>query len=189
MQLTTPDFIYVEEGAVLTRAELLSELEPDGHEPLKIRAFEVHQFGDFAMVVHTDDVPEDHRNVRPTGHFLMTETWQRVAGVWKLHIVHVDAVRTDPPAVSLTDAQQDELAGTYTAGGRNYTIRRIGDSLLGSLEGAPAVELKAETRDILFVPGEMRLRRVFLRDNTGKATGFFRRDENTDILWARTGPN
>jgi hypothetical protein len=111
-QLTTQDFIYVEEGAVLTRAELLAELEPDGYEPLKIRTFEVHQFGDFALVVHTDDVPEDRRNVRPTGHFLMTETWQRFAGVWKLHIVHVDAVRTDPPAVLLTGAQQDELAGT-----------------------------------------------------------------------------
>lgn len=188
-QFTTEDFIYVEEGTVLTRAELLAELVPDGYEAMRIRTFEVHKFGDFALVVHTDDVPEDRRNIRPTGHFLMTETWQRLAGVWKLHIVHVDAVRTDPPAVPLTDSQQDELTGTYNAGGRNYTIRRTNGSLLGSLEGAPPMELEAETRDILFLPGETRLRRVFLRDITGKVTGFFRRGENTDILWTRVGPS
>ena len=182
---TTPDFLYVEEGDVTPRAQFLAELEPDGSEPLKIRSFEGHVYGDLALVVHRDDAPAEAGATRPAGQYLMTETWQRIDGQWKLHLVHIDAVRTDPPALQLTLAQLDELAGTYRSGAKTYVLRREGTRLLGARNGGVATEQKAETRDVLFTPGETRSRKVFERGADGKVTGFVRRDENSDVLWLR----
>ena len=99
-RLTAPDFVYVEEGVVTSRADFLGALEPDGSEPLRIRDYQVTRSGDSAIVIHTDDLPTDASNMRAGGSYLMTETWQRLADAWKLRIVHVDAVRTDPPRLS-----------------------------------------------------------------------------------------
>ena len=181
-RLTTPDFIYVEEGEITPRAELLKELEPDGQEPLKISTYDVQVSGDLALVVHRDDVPSEPGDTRPAGQYLMTETWQRLNGVWKLHIVHLDSIRTDPPAVALSVEQMDRLAGTYRYKSYTFTIRREGGRLLGLRSGASEKELKAETRDVLFTPGDLRQRKVFVVDAAGDVTGFIRRDENSDVL-------
>ncbi len=184
-RLTTPDFLYVEEGSVTGREEFLKELEPDFSEPLQIREYRVHRSGDTAIVVHRDDVPLTAEDLRRGGQYLMTEAWQRIGGEWRLRVVHIDAVRTDPPEVALTAAQADEMVGAYRHGEETYRIRRDGRRLVGVREGQAETELKAETRDVLFVAGNTRTRRVFQRDTAGKVTGFVRRDENTDVLWRR----
>ena len=115
----------------------------------------------------------------------MTETWQLIGGQWKLQVVHLEAIRIDPPAIALTSAQLDELVGTYRSGSDTYTIRRDGDRIFGKRNGGPEREQKAETRDVLFVPGDTRVRKVFQRNAQGRVTGFVRRDENSDFAWIR----
>jgi hypothetical protein len=101
-ELTTADFMYVEEGQVSRREVFLEELAEDGLEPLVITNYEVQVLGDTAQVFHEDDVP--HRpGVASTknAHLLMTETWQNVDGRWLLRIVHTDRIRDLPPPVEL----------------------------------------------------------------------------------------
>jgi hypothetical protein len=45
--------------------------------------------------------------------------------------------------------------------------------------------LKAEAPDVLFVPGQTRYRKVFLRGSDGRVTGFAERREAWDIVWKR----
>jgi hypothetical protein len=187
-RLITSDFMYVEEGQVVRRDEFLRELEDDGSLPLIIRNYEAKIIGDTAQVFHQDDVPQ-----RPGGideskaHLLMTETWQRIHGKWLLRIVHTDRIRINPPPLTLTSNQIDELAGTYRSMGDTYVIRREGDRILGGKLGGPFVVLKAETRDVLFQPDNVYRRDVFQRDANGRVTGFVVRNEFSDRPWVRIG--
>ena len=182
---TTPDFAYVEEGDVQERDAFLKGLEPDGSAGLRIVDYRVEKVGDTAIVTHRDDVPGATLGTRPHQQYLMTETWQRLDGRWKLRLVHVDAIRTDPPAVTLTADQMAAVTGVYRRGDSTFVVRRDGDRLIGTRDGRPEVALEAETRDVFFVAGDNRSRRIFQRDAQGRVTGFVRRDENSDALWTR----
>jgi len=184
-RLTAPDFVYVEEGSLQTRDSFLQALKLDGSEPLKIHDYTVSLDGDTAIVIHRDDIPVSGPYERSAGQYLMTETWQRRDGEWKLHIIHIDAIHTDPPSISLTSSQINELVGTYSAGSRMYSVRRSGDHIFGHRVGRAEVELKAETRDVFYVPGETRARLIFERNRNGHVTGFVNRDENSDLIWTR----
>lgn len=185
-RLTTSDFMYVEEGDVSRKPEFLRDLKEDGLAPLIIRDYEVQVIGDTAQVFHRDDVPQ-----RPGGsstrnsHLLMTETWQHIDGAWLLRIVHTDRIRIDPPAISLSREQMDELVGTYQSRTMTYIVRRQTDQMLGSTDGTHFTVLKAETRDVLFEPGNVWVRKVFQRDTQGHVTGFVDRSENTERAWMR----
>ena len=182
---TTPDFLYIEDGEITPRAELLKELEEDGSAPLIIRTFSVHRIGDTATVLHQDDVPARPLRDTANSHFLMAETWQRLDGQWKLRLETIYRLRVDPPAILLSPAQIDQLVGTYTSGSRTLTIRREGTRILAGRSGEPAVEWKAETRDVLFLPSESRSRKIFERNAAGDVTGFEDRDEASQVLWTR----
>lgn len=185
-RLTTSDFMYVEEGNVQRKPEFLRELKEDGLAPLIIKDYEVQVIGDTAQVFHRDDVPQ-RPGVPSTrnAHLLMTETWQRVDGAWRLRLVHTDRIRIDPPDIALSPQQIDELAGTYRSGTKTYVIRHQAGQILGSTDGTQFIVLKAETRDVLFEPGNVWVRKVFQRDAKGYVTGFVDRNENTERAWMR----
>jgi hypothetical protein len=46
--------------------------------------------------------------------------------------------------------------------------------------------LKAEAPDVFFVPGQPRVRKIFLRDASGHVTGFVDRREGRDVKWGAT---
>ena len=174
-----PDFFYLdEEGGVTYLDAFLRQLVPMTSEPLKIQTYSLTRAGDTAVVFHEDT---DEIRVR----YVFTETWQRLNGAWKLRALHITNVLSDPPAIQLSHAQIDELAGTYRSGSVTYTIRREGDRILTKREDRPESEQRAETRDVLFSPGDPRVRKVFLRDAAGKVTGFVVRYENSDTLWTK----
>ncbi|MFC4528154.1 nuclear transport factor 2 family protein [Dyella halodurans] len=185
-RLTTSDFMYVEEGDVNRKPEFLRELKEDGLAPLIITEYEVQVIGDTAQVFYRDDVPQ-----RPGGpstrnaHLLMTETWQHVDGAWLLRMVHTDRIRVDPPAIVLSPQQMDELVGTYRSRAMTYVVRRQAGQILASTGGTHSVVLKAETRDVLFEPGDVWVRKVFQRDVKGRVTGFVDRSESTERAWTR----
>lgn len=182
---TTDDFVYVEEGQVQTRGVFLGELEEDGAEPLVLRDFQLHRSGDTAIVIHVDDLPSRSQVARAGGQYLMTETWQQIKGEWKLRIVHIDAVHTDPPVVALSPDELDQLAGTYLSGQNRIVIRREGTSLIRQRPGRPDAELRAEARDVFYAPGQTRARSIFLRNSSGAVSSLVIRDENSDRVWKR----
>jgi Domain of unknown function (DUF4440) len=184
-EATTDDFLYIEDGEILHREAFLKELEEDGSSPLIIHTFEVHRIGDTAMVLHLDDVPQRPMRDRRNSHLLFSETWQRTGGEWKLRRVDINRLRTDPPAITLTQTEVDELAGTYTSGTKTCTIRREGGRIVVAMSGGPEQEWKAEARDVLFLPGEARSRKVFFRGRDGLVTGFADRDESSETDWQR----
>jgi hypothetical protein len=185
---TTDDFLYIEDGEIQPRDVFLEELDEDGLAPLVIRSFEVHQVGDTALVLHRDDVPQRPMRDERNSHFLFSETWQRIGDTWKLRRVDITRLRIDPPAIPLTHSQIDELTGSYTDGTTMCTIRRDGDHIFVHLPGRPEKELKAETRDVLFAPGEVRSRKVFLRGSDGQVKGFADRDQSSETYWTRRAP-
>ncbi|WP_158543428.1 nuclear transport factor 2 family protein [Dyella solisilvae] len=185
-RLTTSDFMYVEEGDVNRKPEFLRQLKEDGLAPLVIREYEVQVIGDTAQVFHRDDVPQ-----RPGGpstgnsHLLMTETWQHIDGCWLLRIVHTDRIRVDPPAITLSPQQMDELVGAYRSGTMTYVVRRQAGQILGSTDGTHFEVLMAETRDVLFEPGNVWVKKIFQRDTKGRVTGFADRSESSERAWTR----
>lgn len=181
----TDDFVYVEEGEVVRRGDFLDGLAEDGAEPLAIRDFQLHRTGDTAIVMHSDDLPAADQTPRSGGRYLMTETWQRIKGRWKLRIVHIDAVHTDPPPVVLDPAELDRLAGIYGSGQDRIVIRREGNGLVRQRTGRPDKALAAETRDVFYIPGQDRVRSIFRRDASGAVTALVIRDENSDRVWDR----
>ena len=176
-----PDFFYLdEEGGVTYLDAFLRQLVPMTSRPLQIRTYTLTRAGDTAVVLHEDT---DENKVP----YIFTETWQRLNGVWKLRVLHITNVLSDPPAIQLSRAQIDELAGIYRSDSGTYTIRRDGDHILAKRVDGPESEQKAETRDILFSPGNPRVRKVFLLDAAGKVTGFVVRYESSDTLWTKIG--
>jgi hypothetical protein len=182
---TTDDFLYIEDGEILHREAFLKELEEDGSSPLIIHTFEVHRIGDTAMVLHLDDVSQRPMRDRRNSHLLFSETWQKTDGEWKLRRVDINRLRVDPPAITLTQKQVDELTGRYAAGTKTCTIRGEAGRIFVAMSGRPEQEWKAEARDVLFLPGEARSRKVFFRDRDGLVIGFADRDESSEIDWQR----
>ena len=185
-----PRILYVSEaGEVESKAQLLDELKPlppgiSGK--IAIGRFEVHQHGDTAVVLHVDEEDEDYFGHPIHAQYMTTATWRLGPDGWKLIATQVLATLLDPPAIALPAAQLDEYAGTYQlTEAIRTTIRRDGDRLIGERTGRPAQELRVEARDVLFVPGQPRSRKVFQRDAGGRITGFADRREARDVVWPR----
>ena len=173
------DFFYLdEEGRVTYLTEFLQELAPMATKPLQIRTYKLYRINETAIVLHEDT---DENKVR----YIFTETWQRLDGTWKLRALHITNVLSDPPAIKLNTAQIEELAGTYRSGSDTLAVRGDGDRIFVNRAGAPERERKAETRDVLFTPGEPRRRIIFLRDSMGKVTGLVVRYESSDVVWTK----
>lgn len=186
-----PRMLYLSEaGELQTKAQLLDELKPlppgiSGQ--IAIGKFEVRQFGDTAIVFHVDEETEDYYGHPIHAQYLNTATWQYSASGWKLISQQVYASLLDPPSITVPTAQLDEYTGSYRlTDAISYTIRRDGDHLVGERTGRPPQPLLFEARDVLFVPGAPRSRKIFLRDPTGQITGFADRREARDIPWTRT---
>ena len=185
-----PDAVYVDEnGVIMNRAEYLKQLDPlpaGASGTLRIASYSAHINGDLATVIHTDDEQENYHGQILHTQYLMTETWRRDADAWKLYLVHVYAVQKDPPAIDLSAASLAGYAGRYSGGDDlAYVVQWDGKQLTGGRPGRPPSPLRVEARDVLFVPGQPRVRKIFQRDKKGKVTGFVDRREGEDLVWHR----
>jgi hypothetical protein len=105
---------------------------------------------------------------------------------WKLAASQVHAQLIDPPAIRLATSRLDEYVGVYRLTSEIiYTIRRQGDELTGERSGRPSQVLSVEAADVMFVAGQPRSRKIFLRAPDGRVTGFVDRREGRDIPWVR----
>jgi hypothetical protein len=182
--------VYVDEnGEIIHRTEFLKQLQPlppGVSGKITISAYTAQQFGEVVTVIHTDDEEETYHGQHLTAQYLMTETWQRQNGAWRLLLVHAYSVLKEPKSAVLPATDLDAYAGRYAAApDLMYTIKRGGDFLVAEREGRPSVTLKAEVRDLFFVSGQLRTRKIFERDSTGRVTGFVDRREGSDLVWKR----
>lgn len=178
-----------ESGTVMTKKEMV-----DGTKPLpagvsgtlRIVEFEAAVHRDVAVATHVDDENEEYHGHKLHSQYRTTDTWRKTPAGWRLIASQVLALRTDPPAVPVSAAVRKEYCGQYSlASGIAYEIREKGDSLEGQQSGRPTEELRAESPDVLFVPGKPRYRKIFLRGPDGRITGFADRREAWDLDWKR----
>jgi hypothetical protein len=185
-----PDAVYVDEnGRILTRKAFLDEIRPlganiSGH--IAITDYQLRLTPGAALVVHRDDEREDFHGLKLRAGYLTTETWVCRGGAWKLAMIHAYVERADPPSIAVAEADLDAYVGRYAAApDLIWEIRRSGDHLTGQRpDGAPSI-LAFEARDVGFIAGRPRERRLFQRDAAGHVTGFIARREGEDILWKR----
>lgn len=185
-----PDAVYVDEsGVIMDRADFLKQFEPlppGASGTLSIASYSARVSGDLATVIHTDDEQENYHGQMLTARYLMTETWRRDSGQWKLYMVHASAILKDPPAVTLSTKDLQEYVGRYSGGADLvYLIQWDGKQLVGGRAGRSLTPLQLEIRDVLFIAGQPRTRKIFQRNTDGRITGFIDRREGEDLVWRR----
>lgn len=181
--------ITTEAGEVQTKAEIVKDIHPLAAGVSGTIAVIEFRATDHGNVAVTNYVSDEHENYH--GHALhcryrSTDTWIQTAKGWRLVASQVLAERGDPPSVAIAEAQADAYAGRYALTPEiAYEIRRNGKQLEGRRGTGAWEPLMAEAPDVLFVSGKPRYRKVFLRDGTGKITGFADRREEWDLVWKR----
>lgn len=187
-----PNAIYIDEnGTVMSRATFLRSLDPlpngvSGH--ISIADYELHRSGNVALVVHRDDEREIYHGIELRAKYIMSETWLVRGNEWRLAMVHAYVVTVDPPAIPLTPAMLEAYVGTYTAGtDLAFVIERRGDGLVAGRPGGAMKPLLPEAPDLLFTPGQPRIKRVFHRNAVGQVIGFSDQREGEEIKWRKSG--
>lgn len=189
-----PDFLHLDENGVQrSKADLVEEISPlpaglTGR--IAIDRFEVRFHGSTAVTAYEIQEYLDYHGQPLRTRFRIMDSWLRTPEGWRLIGEHTAAVLKDPPAVSLTAAQLCEYAGTYRLTPLiEAAIRPDGEGRLRvEREGRPPATYVAEFRDVFFVPGQPRTRRIFLRGSDGRVSGFADRREGEDIRWTLHEP-
>jgi hypothetical protein len=185
-----PDVVYLsEEGTRKSKADLLKEITPlpkgiSGS--IVVSDFQVRLHRDTAITTHNDLETENYFGHPLNAEYRSTDTWIRSARGWKLVASQVHAQLIDPPAIQLPEARLNDYTGVYRlTPDITYTIRRDGNALTGERNSRPIQRLSVETADVMFVPGQPRSRKIFLRSSQGRVTGFVDRREGRDLPWTR----
>jgi len=185
-----PEAVYTaEDGTVSTKAQLVEQIKPlpqgvSGE--LKATDFRATVLGDVALATYVADEHEVFYGHQLHCQYRTTDTWRKTSDGWRLIGSQVLALRTDPPAITLSGQQMAEYVGRYALGPTKvYEVRMKDGGLEGQESGRPAEVLRAELADLLFVPGKPRYRKVFQRGPGGRITGFAERREAWDLVWMR----
>jgi hypothetical protein len=143
----------------------------------------LHRSGDVAVAGFVDDQVIHFHGQMLNYKYRSTETWIKRGDSWKMIASQTLALQKDPPAVTLSADELSDYVGTYAlARGFTVTISRSGNALASSTNGAKAVPLQAEVRDVFFTPGLPRTRKIFRRDASGHVTGYLGRREGRDLV-------
>ncbi len=181
---------YVDEsGNVLTKKQMLEGIKPlpqGVSGSIRVTDFDAAVQADVAVATYVADEHENYHGHELHCQYRTTETWRKTDKGWRLIGAQVLAMRTDPPPVALSAKLREEYCGRYAlTSSISYEIKCRGDAMEGQRRGREAEKLLAEAPDVLFVPGQPRYRYVFLRDPSGKITGFAQRREAWDLVWKR----
>jgi Domain of unknown function (DUF4440) len=178
-----------EDGEVLDKAKLVEQirpLPPGVTGSIQVRDFRSIVQGTIAVTSYVSDEQEGFHGQALHCQYRSTDTWVKSGGGWKLLAGQILALRVDPPELRVEPAKLTEYCGRYTLGtDLEFEIRCLGDSLEGHEAKRPPKPLRFEARDVLFVPGAPRYRRIFQRDAQGRITGFVERREAWNLSWKR----
>jgi ketosteroid isomerase-like protein len=148
----------------------------------------VQVHGNVAVTSFTDDSTVQFHGQTTHAKYRSTEVWMKKKAGWLMISSQTTAIPADPPAIKLPGKALEEYVGTYKAG-NDFVIKiaRSGDELTGSANGGKPYPIKVEMPDVLFTPGQPRIRRIFQRDAHGKITAFVARRDGHDITLTRVG--
>lgn len=176
----------IEDGSVVTKRDILAGAgpSPKGFSNHLVQAdFHVQVYGPVAVTSFTDQSTVHAYGQVSHATYRSTEVWQKEASGWRMISSQTTAVAQDPPAVALPVKLLDEYAGIYKAGAEiTFVITRHGDELTGAVNGGKPYAIKAESRDVLFTPGQPRLRRLVQRDAAGRVIGIISRRDGSDAM-------
>jgi len=178
-----------EAGAVTGKKDTVAQVVPlpkgiSG--TITVTDWHVYPHGDTVAAIYVADEHENFHGQKLHALYRSTTTWLREAAGWKVLAQQTLALRQDPPAVQLAEAALNDYVGRYRAGpDLVYEITRKGSDLSGGVAGGKPSVLKMELRDVMFVPGQPRSRKIFVRDAAGHVTGFLSRREERDVVWTR----
>jgi len=187
-----PGALYLDENNVtMSRKAFLDQLKPlppNTSGQIKIVKYRMVRSGDVAIVVHEDAETEFYHGQTLRSTFVFSETWRNTPSGWRVMLLHTSYFLAEPPPIQLSSRELADYVGSYRAGpDLTYVIALRDGVLVGTREGRPPVPLAAELRDVFFVPGQLRTRKIFQRDAAGAVVGFVDRREGTDVAWRKTG--
>lgn len=184
--------IFINEGGDISSKKDLTASSPPGPKNVTNQLvqtdFHIELHGDVAVTSFTDNatVHVGEQVMKP--RFRSTEVWLNEGDAWRMISSQTVALSDDPPAVTLSPNELDDYVGTYQAApGYTVAITHEGSQLLSATNGAKPTPLQAEMRDVLFTPGQARMRRYFERDSQGKVTGFSSRREGHSLDFRKIG--
>jgi ketosteroid isomerase-like protein len=188
-----PDVIYAEEDdSYKGKDAMVKEVHPLpqglGGE-IKVELLSYHEDGDTAVALFRQHEIERYYGQTIHASYLLSTVWKKRAYGWKQLEGQVLAERSDPPSIALPTIDLQKFVGTYKLkeSEPTYTITLTDGKLMAGRTGKTPSEWNAETRDVFFVKGDPRIRKIFQYDATGRVTGFVERRESWDIVWNKVG--
>ena len=187
-----PNVIFAEEDdSYKGKAGMVKEVRPLpkglGGE-IKVELLSYQEDGDTAVALFRQHEIERYYGQTIHASYLTNTVWKKRADGWKQIEGQVLAERIDPPSIALSARDLKKFAGTYRLKDSEptYALALTGGKLMGGRTGKAPSEWNAETRDVFFIKGDPRIRKIFQYDATGKVTGFIERRESWDIVWNKT---
>jgi ketosteroid isomerase-like protein len=178
-----------ESGEIATKKDLVEGAQPQPKgvaQTLVQTDFDIQIHDSVAVTRFTDNSTVQFHGQTRHDTYRSIEVWLKEPAGWKMISSQTLAVPSDPPAVTLPRATLDEYVGTYKADDAFvFRITRSGEDLTGAIGDGPGYPIKAELRDVLFTPGQPRLRRIVSRDSNGKVTSLLIRREGRDLILRR----
>jgi ketosteroid isomerase-like protein len=183
------EVIFAEEdGSYKGKAGMIEEVRPlpkglGG--AIQVELLSYHEDGDTAVALFRQHEIERYYGQTIHASYLTNTVWKKRPDGWKQIAGQVLAERVDPPSIALSAGDLQRFAGTYRLKDSEptYALALIDGKLMGGRTGKAPAEWNAETRDVFFIKGDPRIRKIFLYDATGKVTGFIERRESWDIVW------
>jgi ketosteroid isomerase-like protein len=186
-----PDVIFAEEDdSYKGKAGMMAEVRPLpkglGGE-IKVELFSYHEDGDTAVALFRQHEMERYYGQTIHASYLVSTVWKKRADGWKQIEGQVLAERTDPPSIALPASDLRKFAGTYKLKDSEptYTLTLAAGKLMGGRTGKAPLEWNAETRDVFFIKGDPRIRKIFRYGANGDVIGFIERRESWDIVWEK----
>jgi hypothetical protein len=179
-----------EEGRVLTKDELIKELNPlpKGYVgSIKIGDTKVLMQDNVVVLSHRDREELELYGQKIVTYYQMTNTWAKQPnGQWQLVSTHAMAIPNERKPAVIELKGLDAYTGQYElAPDVKYVITREGDKLFGQRTGRAKEELLPLCVDTFYRKGVWRGEKVFERDAQGKVIRMLDRRENNDLVWKK----
>ena len=145
-----------------------------------------HDYGDTHVTSFDSDEHEDFHGQKLHSIYRSLGTWRKAVDGWKLIAMQTIAAQQDPPAMTVSPEALAEYVGEYQAApDLHITIALANGELTSSSNRGKPSPLKVELKDVLFTPGQPRVRKIFQRDAQGQITGYLNRREGRDVVVTR----